>query len=266
MIRVFSNQKLQLSVRQSIATSLSIRYSVLKSDGSVSTSGIELYVPPLTNRSANLKYFSLPVGAVELISVSVKTSTLGIKQGQCFVTVAIVDPDSYTHPVALAISGYLCSSTPLVFPGTPITDSLAGPGYVVAEQLPLVSSDYALVYPANTLRELLAIFVNIVIGGASASRGLTVQLSDGSAITMEHKFKLLAATGVVRINASTNETTSMQLEEYAASPNYNVSLCLPNNKYAGNGSDQQVTISPNDFYETDEFECAIVCYREWILP
>lgn len=128
------------------------------------------------------------LGAGFIVNASAFLSNGNARVGQTFVQVQVVVGDEAAAlRMGTLLQGYVTADQELAYPGSPITNSLDGGGYVryVDEPAPALGFPVVVTVPAGLRWELLAVSTTFVASAAVANRNVFLVIDDGLSVAFK---------------------------------------------------------------------------------
>lgn len=151
-------------------TSLTVRFTVLRSADGVIFNSQDIFLPDATGVS---NVFTVGLTEGFLLSATILCASPGPRRGQCFVQVQLcVGSTSDLHITHLLMQDYVSVGYALGWPGGNIRQSTEGPGRIrtVAIADPGTPTDVSSVVPSNVRWRLLSFLTNFTPSGIAGNR------------------------------------------------------------------------------------------------
>jgi len=136
---------------------------------------------PATNRTAASSTFARAKGWLTDLSVLVTGATP--QRGQTFVRVDVVrGQGAGAIPLSTLIQGYVTATQRLAYPGSPIIDSLTGPGTIrsITGTDPAANTEVTETVPTGARWRFLSLLVTLVTDANVATREVALAADDGT--------------------------------------------------------------------------------------
>lgn len=212
---------------------------------------------PLTSRGAFSTLHTLAEGY--LSHVMVRDTSDSIVIGQCFVVVELVRGRlGAVQPIACLLQGYVSSTMRLAWPGSSLTESAAGPGFIRNHvgANPAAGVEIVEAVPVNARWRILSFFATLVTDATVANRTVTFIVDDG-------------ANTLWRIAASAAQTAS-QTRNYEASASggagdlSDITFRMPVPFPLLLGAGFRVRTSTAGIVAGDDWASPVILVEEWI--
>lgn len=143
-------------------------------------------ITPTTDRVVNSRFVPLGVGTLQ--DLTVQWAGAATLSGLCYVAIYIVRgrPPGSTRIVAQLVGGYVYPAQGLAWPGSPIRDSLDGPGFqhLVTGAVPAAGAEASVVQPARAVWAPLSAFATIADDPTGTNRVPSLVIKDGAGGTL----------------------------------------------------------------------------------
>lgn len=163
---------------------LALEGRILHLDGSIAP----ISAPHVCNSDRSAAETVHAIGPGWLQHVSVRAIVGAPLRGQCFAVVEIVrGRDAAMQPLGVVAQGYAFASTGLAWPGSPIVDSVDGPGLIrsIAVADPAAGAEWSETVPTNARWRLLGVDAPLVTDVTVANREVVLTIDDGANIVAE---------------------------------------------------------------------------------
>jgi hypothetical protein len=160
---------------------LSITGQLLRPDGCV-VPFVETHTPN-SDRTAASKIFASGSGWLLDAQITVTSGT--VRRGQCFVRLEIVQGSTgAVQALATILQGYVASNVARAYPGSPIEDSLTGPGAVrsITGTDPAANTESSETVPTGARWQLRLWSATLVTDANVANRVAILTVDDGTTV------------------------------------------------------------------------------------
>lgn len=219
---------------------------------------LEYLHTPTTDRAVKKEVF--PVSGGVITNVSIQSASGTPRVGQTFVSVGVTKGDAQTAPTfGVLLQGYVTTNQSLAWPGSPVTTSLDGGGYVrtFSGTTPAVGNQIIENVPTGARWELLSVLTVLTTAAGGSNRRPQIALSDTGVISA-----IVPAPGSVAPSSAVALNWLSGLSYATAiDPLYVVgSIGVGQPLLAG----QTLTVAAVNLAAGDQFQAPVITVREWL--